>query len=97
MPDFHKVVKRMLEIFAAFAARILKYVWVFREHQVVYRVNTAFFITLVLEILNIISFLTNVSLLYTLKTSENRRFSVFRVYRSETSGSIGVEYWWKMG
>ena len=35
MPDIHKVVKRMLEIFAAFAARILKYVWVFREHQVV--------------------------------------------------------------
>ena len=25
MPDIHKVVKRMLEIFAAFAARILTY------------------------------------------------------------------------
>ena len=36
MSDIHKVVKPMLEIFAAFAARILTYVWVFSEHQVVW-------------------------------------------------------------
>ena len=36
MSDIHKVVKPMLEIFAAFAARILTYVLVFSEHQIVW-------------------------------------------------------------